>query len=379
MKYETLYKRTSTGAVQIWYMEQEGNKHRATSGQQDGKHVTSDWTVCEGKNLGKANETSPEEQARLEIEAKYKKQRAQGKYHDTPDEIDNAKFFAPMLAQKYEDRPPTQEDFDAGVIVSQPKLDGMRCIANRHGLWTRKGKPIPVAPHIREALQTIFEGHRVTIDGELYNHNLKHMFEELLSIAKQSKPTEEDIAKAREWLQFHVYDMHDEDDPNATFNARYGNLVHLISTKSNTTIVRPVSTIRCFSQEELDALNESYVQDGYEGQMVRRDDTPYENKRAKQLLKRKEFVTEEFGIKRIEAGKGNRSTWAARIVCVTKEGKEFGSGINGNEAYCRKLLQEKDKYEDNGSEATIKFFRYTADGIPLFGKAVAIFEGKRDV
>lgn len=377
MKYETLYKRTSTGAVQIWYMEQEGNKHRATSGQQDGKHVTSDWTVCEGKNLGKANETSPEEQARLEIEAKYKKQRAQGKYHDTPDEIDNAKFFAPMLAQKYEDRPPTQEDFDAGVIVSQPKLDGMRCIANRHGLWTRKGKPIPVAPHIREALQTIFEGHRVTIDGELYNHDLKHMFEELLSIAKQSKPTQEDIDKARQWLQFHVYDMYDEDDPNATFFGRYGNLVHLISTKSNTSIIRPVSTIKCFSQEELDNLYGSYADDGYEGQMVRRDDSPYENKRAKQLLKRKEFTTDEFEVVEIQSGKGNRSTWAARVICKTKEGVNFGSGINGNEAYCQKLLVEKDKYV--GGDATIKFFRYTADNIPLFGKAVALFEGKRDV
>jgi DNA ligase 1 len=374
-KFETLYKRTSTGAVQIWYMMLDGNKHCATSGQRDGKHVTSAWTECAGKNIGKANETSPEEQALAEVLAKYEKQRKQGKYHDSVDDVDTAKFFSPMLAEKYKDRPLTEKDWEAGVAV-QPKLDGMRCIATANGLQSRKGEKIVSAPHIMEQLQVVFDDYpHAVLDGELYNHDLKSEFEELMSIAKKTKPTEEHIIKSAEWLQFHIYDVFNPKNPDLVFKDRILNRT-IVLGKCQGASIREVPTVFVGEHHSLDEAYEAWLADGYEGQMVRINNAPYENKRSKSLLKRKEFMDAEFPIVEIQCGKGNRADWAARVICSLPDGRTFAAGINGNAAYCKQLLIDKDKYV--GSDAKIKFFRYTSDGIPLFGKCVLIYQGKRD-
>ena len=54
-----LYKKRSDGGTQEWHIEVEGNAFRVTSGKQDGKKVTAKWTYCQGKNLGKAAQSSP--------------------------------------------------------------------------------------------------------------------------------------------------------------------------------------------------------------------------------------------------------------------------------------------------------------------------------
>ena len=53
MFYPTLFKRTSTGAVQIWKRETEDGRYRSISGQKDGLQVTSGWTETTAKNVGK--------------------------------------------------------------------------------------------------------------------------------------------------------------------------------------------------------------------------------------------------------------------------------------------------------------------------------------
>ena len=53
-------------------------------------------------------------------------------------------------------------------------------------------------------------------------------------------------------------------------------------------------------KEHLDDYYGKYLDDGFEGQMVRVTDSPYQNKRSKNLLKRKEFIDEEFEVIDIE-------------------------------------------------------------------------------
>ena len=72
--FDTIYKRTSAGKIQQWTIEVKDNKFRTVSGQIDGKKTTSSWTECFGKNIGKANETTPRLQAMFEAEAKHTKQ-----------------------------------------------------------------------------------------------------------------------------------------------------------------------------------------------------------------------------------------------------------------------------------------------------------------
>ena len=66
MKLQTLYSRRGDEGIQEWTIEIEKNKYRTISGTQDGEKVVAKWTECQGKNIGRSNETTPEKQAELE-------------------------------------------------------------------------------------------------------------------------------------------------------------------------------------------------------------------------------------------------------------------------------------------------------------------------
>ena len=145
MKLDTLYKKTTVGKTQTWTIEVSENKFRTISGQSDGKKITNKWTICEGKNLGKKNETTPAQQALKEAEAKHKKKLEAG-YHLNLKNISRKRFYEPMLAQDFKNKNRQKEvmteigseaDNTTGfgaAVFSQPKLDGIRCIAMREGL-----------------------------------------------------------------------------------------------------------------------------------------------------------------------------------------------------------------------------------------------------
>ena len=67
-----------------------------------------------------------------------------------------------------------------------------------------------------------------------------------------------------------------------------------------------VDTYWAGNSEEIDDLYGQYNFEGYEGQMIRQD-TAYPSKRTKDLLKRKEFITEEYKVVEVHEGQGN---WA---------------------------------------------------------------------
>jgi DNA ligase-1 len=364
-----MYKRTSAGAVQQWQLEVDGNKYRTISGQIDGKKVTSGWHECIAKNIGKANATTDEDQCMAEVMALYVDKMNSG-YFVNIEDIDVPIHFKPMLAKEYE------ASKIKYPVYSQPKLDGVRCIATANGLYSRNGKPLVSSPHILEKLQLFFEDYpNIILDGELYNHDLHDDFNQIISLVRQTKPTPEDLSKSKELVQYHVYDCYDIDNPKMGFKDR---ALFLVST--NLFTLQPV--IQCLKTEgvhnidSLDLCYETYMKNDYEGQIVRLD-TPYENKRTKNLLKRKDFITEEFKIKKIEEGIGNRSGMAGRVIIELENGSECASGIRGTHEYCKQLLKDAEKYV-NG-DATIRFFNRTPDGQLRFPVCIMVYEGKRDL
>jgi DNA ligase-1 len=126
MKLPALYSRRSDGKVQIWEKEVDGNKHRSHSGIMDGEIVVSEWTVCGGKNVGRTNETTANQQAMAEAKSEYQKKLDKG-YREDINDIDNASFFEPMLAKTWQDY--KDEALKSGKLFLQPKLDGLRLIA----------------------------------------------------------------------------------------------------------------------------------------------------------------------------------------------------------------------------------------------------------
>jgi len=367
-----LYKRTATKAIHTWLIEIEGDSWRTISGQYGGAMVTSTWHKCYAKNTGKKNATTAEEQAVLEAKAKHKK-RLELDYFESMDDVDNDIYFKPMLAAKYKDRV-GKLDFKKSVW-SQPKLDGMRCIVTMSGMYSRAGELVVSAPHIHTyMLENGFwaDDESLVYDGELYNHEFHENFNELMSIARQTKPFVDDLNKSRNLLQYHIYDITGEKEE--TFDERFASK-NLKNSPCGT--IQFVETTEVSSLEQIDAKYEQYLEANYEGQMIRVNDF-YHNKRCNTLLKRKEFIDEEYKILDIVEGNGNRAGMAGRITLQMKDGRTFGAGIKGSHEYSKKLLAEKDKYLNNDSEATVRYFRLTPDGIPRFPVAVYLYEKGRN-
>ena len=361
----TLYKRNVDGSTQQWTVEVKENLYRTISGRKDGKLITSAWTACKGKNIGKANETSDCDQAVKEMLALTEKKRDKG-YGDRHEDLDSHGIIKPMLAAKYSDPLRHKEVLDALSKVQvyvQPKLDGVRCIATKDGLMSRQWKPLVSTPHIGRALKPFFDANpEAILDGELYTHKFRDDFDQIISLARQTKPSAEDLRKSEELLEYHVYDMISDE----CFSERRLALDNCgIWGKS----VKHVTTQLVISEEEMDAVYGEYLSEGYEGQMIRVNG-PYEcGTRSKYLLKRKEFVDEEFTIKDVKEGKGNYSGCAVLTV-VTEAGVEVDASIKCGVEKKKQLFA--DRQHLIGEQVTVRFQGKTKDGSLRFPVAVAI-------
>lgn len=362
MKLPTLYSRTATGAIQQWQIIVQDNAYMTVAGQIDGKKVESEWTYCGGKNIGRANETTPAEQAQAEAKAKWQKKIDKG-YRQNISDIDTQSFVKPMLAKVWDD----YTDKIEYPVYSQPKLDGIRCIASKDGLFSRNGKEFVSVPHIYQTLKEKFFNIRlpVVFDGELYADKYANDFNKICSIAKKTKPTKEDLLFAANNIEYHIYDI------IPSKNTKFSDRISFLWTLDHMFVgpLKLVKTCKLYSKGEVDRWYENYIEDGYEGQMIRLD-LPYENKRSKSLLKRKEFQDAEFEIISVNEGIGNRSGVAGNMTLRDSTGKIFNSNIKGDFGLLAQYLVDKNKLA--GKMATVKYFNLTPDGVPRFPFVIAV-------
>lgn len=334
MNLPKLFKLTSTGALQEWQIGvEDGNVIVTRWGQVDGAIQEGRDPVKEGKNIGKANETDPNTQARLEAKAQWEKKLKKGYVQNLKDaekgkvdEVIEGGVF-PMLAQKFSE----QGHKILYPAYAQPKFDGHRCIAivknGKASLWSRTRKPITGLPHIVKALEAKFKN--VTLDGELYNHSYKDKFEELTSFIRNPEPKE-----GHEVVQFHIYDWVNEEP----FVKR---LLHLDASFSTSTAkcLQQVKTIEVMSEDDLSDAFDTFRAAGYEGAMVRNAVGLYVNKRSYDLQKIKEFDDDEFKVIRVVEGRG-KLLGHAIFVCVTKSGAEFNVKMKGKTEELRKYFEK---------------------------------------
>ena len=369
-----LYKRDTTGKVREWTMQYGYNLDktqagtRTISGLQDGKKVTSEWFITEAKNVGRANATTNITQAKFEAQAEFEK-RIEKEYFEDINDIDSYVAFKPMLAHDFTKTPVTSG-------YTQPKLDGIRMVVNSRGLYSRSNKPIVAVPHIENLLKTFIEKFpTVTLDGELYNHALKDNFQKITSLVRKTVNIgKEELAESAELVQYHVYDMFDSSNPSMTFTERNAWLQdNLPIGISENFSIQLVKTDKADSSEDIDKLYGEYTTAGYEGQMIRQD-TPYEFKRTKNLLKRKEFITEEYKVVEIQEGNGNWAGYAKRFILELTDGTQFSSGVRGSQDKLAELLKNKDSV----NWATCRYFELSNDGVPRFPVVIDYGTGERD-
>jgi DNA ligase-1 len=338
-----IYKTDTTGKTRTWRLEVQDNQFRTIAGILGGALVTSGWKTCTGKQGRSDNE-----QATFEAHAKYENKLTREYHLEITTISEGAHFFKPMLAKEYKTFP--------GYCFAQPKLDGIRCIANRDGLHSRQGKPIMGVPHIFDDLQEFFDDFPdAVLDGELYNHELRDDFGEISSIVRKKEPSREQVEKARGIIQYHVYDI-PSDAHNFGYRMAWLNSQAIDGFGASILVV---GTAEITSQDGLDGFYQDLLTAGYEGQMVRLD-APYDQKRSGSLLKRKEFQDAEFEVVAIEEGQGNWAGVAKRVTCKLADGREFGAGIRGT------MERAKDLLHETHNVVTVRFFALSPDGVPRF-------------
>lgn len=367
-----LYKRDSKGKVRIWTIEvgfdnEDTAGIRSISGLVDGEKITSVWNISIAKNVGRSNATTAKSQAEFEAQAEWTKN-VEKDYFEDINAIDSYVAFKPMLAHDFTKTPVTSG-------ITQPKLDGIRMVVNTRGLYSRSNKEIVAVPHIAEVLADFVKEHpTVTLDGELYNHELKDNFQKITSLVRKTVNLGAgELAESKKLVQYHIYDMFDSANPNMTFMQRYNWIqknVHLVNKKAVGIHLVPVAI--CETSEEIDVMYGEYTTAGYEGQMIRQD-AVYENKRSKGLLKRKEFITEEYQVVEVHEGQGAWTGYAKRLTLKMKDGTTFSSGLRGSQAQLKTLLENP-----NIDWATCRYFELSNDGIPRFPVTIDYGVGARN-
>lgn len=342
--FPKLTKRDAQGVPRFYWATVEGPVYRTHSQKTStGRVISSSPTVPRRQSIRSAHE-----QAKFEVEALYRKRDRLGWEQVGKKRVERGKdphkYYMPMLAHKYPHLRPKLPCF------AQPKLDGIRCLVTRHGLWTRKNVEITSVPHLRRQAIAYLERHgdnMAALDGEIYVHGLD--LHTISGLARRKRPSAESMQ-----LQLHIFDC--EEKWRSPFETRHQRLK---KPREDEPDIRLVQTEWCESQEDMDYLHQRWVRQGYEGSMYRDRDAFYESKRTKFLLKRKDFQEKEFLIIGIREGNGAWRGCAKAIDYVDERGETFESNVRGTQAYLRTVL--RDAHKIIGSMGTVRYFNLTPD------------------
>jgi DNA ligase-1 len=358
-EFPQLYALASTGKVKTWKIKvcdcADGTADIITEfGQLNGKLQTKIEHIRTGKNIGKANETTPWEQAVSEATSDYQKKLDKKYITEIPTEVNEPDILLPMLAHDYRKR---SHDIVYPAYV-QPKLNGIRCLAKKINATTvqftsRKNKNFPeeVTAHLVDPLLNIMETGEI-FDGEFYVHDWP--FQLVSQTVKKARPWKED-------LQLHVFDIADN---NVVFDDRRTELIGRLTALNNFLKVKLVPTPQIADDRWVKIYHDTFVKQGYEGIIVRNFAGLYLfDHRSKDLQKYKEFIDEEFEIVDAEyevltdPATGLES-FAAVFVCVNEDGNRFNVRPRGT-------VTQRVKWYENRSE--------------LFGKHLTVRYQERSV
>ena len=363
MSLPTLYCKSKTGKTQVWNIQVIGSTIRVSYGYQDGATTVNEKTITAGKNIGKKNETTPEQQATSEARSTWDKKKTGG-YAESLDDAhvpgvaDAAAVAAheailPMLAHDYHKR---GKDIKFPCFV-QPKLDGVRCIFKNGVLTSRQGKVFPNMDHITQDLKDV----DLVLDGELYSNTLN--FQQFVGLVRKKKHNDAEKQLLRQ-VKFHVYDCVN-DKPFSERNESINNLF----SKRMYAFSEPLLTEECKAKEDLKKFHDKYVAEGKEGLIIRNKDGLYQlAARSKDLQKYKEFEDAEYKVIGFTDGEGSEKGLVIWI-CETSAGKSFHVRPRGTHEARAEIFNEAKDYV--GKSLTVRYQELTEEGIPRFPVGIA--------
>ncbi len=358
-----LYSLSSKGKVKQWGIkvyEREGEYHWISShGYVGAKIVDEMSSAIQGKNIGKKNETSPEQQAILDASSKWRGKIDKNYSETVPTSVDDFTNIRPMLAHKWSER---KHNIVFPCYV-QPKLNGVRCLAigdsnDEFKFMSRGSKEYTTLRHIEETLAAItgvLPGY--PLDGEIFNPDMN--LQEISRAVKKKRDTTEQ-------LEYWIYDIA---DPTLTFEERLERLQEIDDEIPVDDIIRIVPTFEVHNEEELMKHHKQFSLE-YEGTMVRNKEGKYiYDFRSTDLLKLKDFIDAEFRIVGAKAGSGSDEGTVV-FRCITENDKEFDVRPRGTREQRRAWLEDMDNILD--LYLTVRYQEFSEDGIPIFPVGITI-------
>jgi ATP-dependent DNA ligase len=277
----------------------------------------------------------------------------------------------PMLAHTYFDasgNPDKNKEKHIKLpFFMQPKIDGVRMIVGKHidgttVVMSRTGKPVYNMHHITdEIIPQLSPGEFV--DGENFTFDMT--FEEITGICRTSK---EKHAKNKmcSSIKFYVYDYFNLKEMDMPFSTRSGVLKKLTKSAKNTCFV---PTITIDDRGNIRSALDKYIQEGYEGGMIRNTASVYKlDARSNDLLKVKYFVTDEYKIVGFLQATG-RDEGTVIWKCESENGV-FKVRPRGTIGSRREYFENGNDYL--GKMLTVQYQNLTDNGIPRFPVGLAI-------
>jgi DNA ligase-1 len=414
----TYFRIDSTGKIRQWTISVEKvdetkSKLISFAGVKDGKLIETITEITSGMNIGKANETTPYEQAVLDAQTEINKKVKQGYGLDLNNlkvKGQTATINAPMKAEVYCPFPKSEKEAKASFLLEnilqvgakkpkkgeliqnivnqliyiERKLDGwrFRLVVNRKGVkfHTSSGDETLAFPHIEKSVHNSFLKiadyvekkygmTEYTLDGEIYSKELG--FWATASACGSTENLTPAKLELRSKMQFHIFDIV-TDNPDMLIETRRKVAQYFVDNVN----VLPVEYFEVIATvENIEKLMKRFLAEGFEGLMIKLPKSPYEFKYSRYWYKYKPVLDAEFKV--VAINKSIAGDLAGSLKLELPDGRTFDANPMeelGTDEMKREMYANQSKYI--GRWATCVFLEYSPDGIPRNPRVKAFRKGK---
>jgi DNA ligase-1 len=246
-------------------------------------------------------------------------------------------------------------------------------------LLSRKGKEFPHLNHLRHTHKVVpkINNRPIVFDGELYSDTMT--FQEIVGMVKRETLKEGDAERMKQ-IKLRVYDCYDAGRADTPFKTRACLIKDILSQNiigTNVLRIRTampkgweiVENFTANNEDEIYRLQKQFIEEGYEGAMVRNHHGAYAlGKRSANLQKVKTFLDGEYRIVGFTQGEGGETgcvIWKCSTASHTFNVRPKGTReqrrvwFNNGNSYINKML-------------TVKYQELTDDGIPRFPVGISV-------
>ena len=343
MQLDTLYKQGKT-AIQVCNISAINDTVIVEFGQLNGK-MQSKSTVCTAKNVGRANATTPEQQAIIEAQAKYVDKVKSGYSTDISAPIT---VQLPQKVKSYLDN----KHLVKFPAFTTPKLNGVNgtywFIDGQLSLTSRGGEYYPLIPHLEEQIKQAMDFLQTDcLNGELYIHG-EHLQDIQSAVKKPNKLSPK--------LQFHIFELPTINQSYSVKSTLFGQLNATLGL-SHVVGITPISV-----ESHYDAANwyNMHILAGFEGSVIYNSDAVYQfNVRSSSVLKYKGTLDLEVKLLSYNVDKNGHPVFNA-----IHNGKEFKVKPKGTDKERKDIISNfESQYKDKWYK--IEYECLSKDGTPL--------------